>query len=108
MITHYILLLLIYLTTTLTQSKKLVFVIQVSRHGARQPIFLDPDPHLTRIGKIQQYLIGREIRQRYIETLGLLPYVYDSSKIKVVTSNRKRTIESGQWQLSGIYPSFMQ
>lgn len=91
----------------------LLSVIEISRHGARQA--LKPYPwnaydwevnvsDLTHEGLIQHYLIGRELRYRYVQSQQFLPKSYDLEKIYISSTDTARTIMSTQGHMFGLYP----
>lgn len=99
---------------SLTYSK-IVFVSEVSRHGARTPgkIFnftVDPDDNftndkeLTEVGRRQHFLIGHEVRHRYIEKEQLANSTYYFKEVEFFATNADRALESGMSQLAGMYP----
>lgn len=79
-------------------------VIVIFRHGARQCLLVDKEGPLTQAGKVQEYIFGKEMRDRYIRHRNFLPEDYNSSQIYLHSSYKKRCIESLQWFLSGLYP----
>lgn len=90
---------------------KLEMVLEVFRHGAREPIFnywnaaLFKNPEeLTSVGMRQHFLLGTELRREYIENSQFLSPNYDPKEIYVRSSNFNRTIMSALSQLSGLYP----
>ena len=92
---------------------KLIGVVEVTRHGARTPVFgFDWDKshwpkglgELTAEGIRQHYLIGVELRSRYISEHGLIDEVYNSSQIYIRSTNLNRTIVSAESQLMGLFP----
>ena len=104
---------LIVLLTILPKSScKLEMVIEVFRHGARQPIgspdyasqWLEAVGELTSAGMRQHYLLGREMRKKYIDTLNFLPKYFNHSEIYVRSTDVNRTIMSVTSHLLGLYP----
>ena len=94
-------------------SPKLVLLIEYSRHGARSPenfhrpeIFPEGQKKITAEGLYQHYLIGTELRQRYIKSQAFLPSSIspNSLAIKVYASALVRTFSSAASQLLGLYP----
>jgi hypothetical protein len=78
---------LVALLGALTQSK-IVKVVEYARHGARQPIELfdfakNPEEEFTHSGRLtalglrQHYMIGQEIRHRYVDTETVVPKGYN-------------------------------
>src|SRR5690242_10109457 len=91
---------------------KLKFVLEIFRHGARSswsPIgglnstkqdvlgeFWEnsspfQDPELTPMGMRQQYLLGVQVRKKYIDS-GFLSKTYNSKEILVYATNKNRVI----------------
>ena len=94
---------------------EIVFVSELSRHGARSPGHIfnftkDPEDNFKRpmelstIGMRQHYLIGREFRHRYIDQAKLISGQYNSSEIRLKSTDYERTLDSALSQMSGIYP----
>jgi lysosomal acid phosphatase len=95
------------------QSEKLLFAIDVIRHGDRTPVSNPPSiPYLwpQDIGKLtpkgmqQEYDLGKTLRQRYVKTFHLLPASYDSEAMHVRSTDFDRTLMSAQSLLLGLYP----
>jgi hypothetical protein len=104
--------LLLLLISTLVYSK-IAFVNEVCRHGARAP-FLDEsdtrfpngDGMLTASGMRQHYLLGKQLATRYVSTEGeekLLSEEFDPEEIYVRSTQVKRTIQSAESQILGLY-----
>ena len=51
----------------------------------------------------QHYLIGKEIRHRYIDREGLINKTYNHKEIEFYSSDTSRTLNSAQSQISGIF-----
>ncbi|CDW81895.1 histidine acid phosphatase family protein [Stylonychia lemnae] len=93
-------------------------VIEVSRHGARSPIVQDDNltqtywemglSMVTNVGMRQHYLLGREVRYRYIEKQHLLDSEYNAEQIELYSTLRERTYSSAVSQFSGIYPDIQK
>jgi len=91
---------------------KLEMVMEVFRHGAREPLSrpFDPDVwtefegELTLAGMRQHYLLGAEMRKKYIEKLGFLSETFNHSEVYVRSTDVNRTIMSVQSHLLGLYP----
>jgi lysosomal acid phosphatase len=95
------------------QAEKLIFAVDVIRHGDRTPIKEIPkDPHtwpqglgqLTPTGMQQEFHLGQLLRKRYIEEAGLLPNQYQKETIYVRSSDFDRTLMSAESLLLGLYP----
>lgn len=92
---------------------KLIFAIDVIRHGDRNPIRDIPKaPHLwpeglqqlTPLGMHQEYELGKKHRQRYVLQEKLLPRSYQPETIYVRSTDVDRTLMSAQCFLMGLYP----
>lgn len=96
-----------------TSKKKLIFAVDVIRHGDRTPIIEIPkDPHhwseglgqLTPLGMHQEYNLGEKFHHRYIEQEKLLSRVYQSGTLYVRATDVDRTQMSAECVLMGLYP----
>ena len=94
-------------------SSKLEMVVEVFRHGAREPTSSPPyddekwveyEGELTSAGLRQQYLLGKEMRKKYIEKLHFIPNSFNHSQIYVRSTDSNRTIMSVTSHLLGLYP----
>ena len=94
---------------------KVVFVSEISRHGARAwgsiyNFTVDPTENfktpmeLSTFGMRQHFLIGSQVRKRYIEDEKLFSSRYNPSEVIFRTTDTTRTYESGLSQISGIFP----
>lgn len=93
---------------------KLQLLFEYSRHGARSPeafhnaeLFPEGIKKITAEGLYQHYLIGAELRERYVKSQAFLPETIgpNSLEIKVyAASNLVRTFSSALSQLLGLYP----
>lgn len=91
---------------------ELVQVLQITRHGARTPTAFEfkPDQYpytlgeLTSLGKIQQYHLGQEMRQRYVNKFKFISQDFDPSEVVVKSSGKQRVIESALSFINGLYP----
>ena len=119
-IVHIILITLFLLPIALC-ADQLRFVISLCRHGAREKLSSNPnnpfittnntswnkrDGDLTEVGKRMQYLIGRQMRERYFKEMGDNPLIlglYNPYQIYAISSNYDRTISSAYAQLMGIF-----
>ncbi|KAJ8956334.1 hypothetical protein NQ318_015072 [Aromia moschata] len=102
-----------FLTGFSSLGDELLSVVVLFRHGDRTPIKSYRYDHydesywplgygqLTKIGKRQQYALGRSLRKRYD---GLLPEKYDPRDILVQSSNFDRCLMSAAANLAGLYP----
>ncbi len=93
--------------------EKLIFAIDVVRHGDRTPSIVSPEmqkiwPYgvmqLTPKGMRQAYELGKTLRHRYVNEYHLLPKQYDINTMTVRASNRERTMMTAQSVLFGLYP----
>ena len=95
----------------LSAQSKLQMVVEIFRHGAREPIFnywnaaLFKNPgELTSVGMRQHFLLGSQLRKEYIEDQQFLSFSYDSKEIYIRSTDYNRTIMSALSQLNGLYP----
>lgn len=98
---------------TNAQAEKLIFSVDIIRHGDRTPIIEVPySPHqwveglgeLTKTGKQQEVRLGTALRQTYINQNHLLPAFYDPKRIYVQSTDFNRTKASAKALLEGLYP----
>ena len=94
------------------EKKPIIFVFELIRHGARTgntklPGIWDDegDKELTASGMREQYLMGENIREKYIIENNLLSIKYKREQFYARSTNTNRTIMSAQSQISGIYKS---
>ena len=97
-----------------TNHSKIIFVVEMVDFGIRSPVYaskyfpLSSWPNglieLTGMGMRQQYLLGREIQNRYIKNEPLLSENYNKNEIYIRSTNANRTIMTAYSQLLGIYP----
>ena len=108
------LLCLFILSFSLFAKDKLLFVVDVVRHGDRTPILLIENvPYrwkeelgeLTEKGKQQHLALGEKLRKRYIEEEKLLPREYTNGSIYIRSTGYSRAIMSAESLLTGLYPS---
>ena len=79
-------------------------VIEICRHGARAPVTNNYNvtkqywpngiERLTEIGERQHYLLGTELRNRYINKYKLLSETYNSTQLQVYSTYLERTYQS--------------
>lgn len=95
---------------------RLVFAVDVIRHGDRTPFEDIPTaPHrwapgmaqLTARGVRQEYELGSRMRSIYVDRYRLLPPRYAPGTIYVRSTNVDRTLMSAQAFLAGLYPREM-
>lgn len=93
---------------------QVVFVAEMCRHGSRAPITLYPwdedgrwsigPGELTSAGMRQHFLLGSELRQRYIVKDPVLSTSYNVTQVYFRSTDVNRTLMSAQSQLMGLYP----
>lgn len=104
-------------TITLSSLKKpkgkLIFAIDIIRHGDRTPEKeLPADPHhwkeglgqLTPIGMHQEFELGKKFREHYVSKAHLLAPTYSAEHVYVRASDYDRTLMSAESLLMGLYP----
>lgn len=108
----YIVLIVCFSTCSFAQ-ERLVFSIDLIRHGDRTPLIPSPGmekvwpqglQQLTPQGMHQSYKLGQHLRQQYVTRLKLLPSQYDINTMAVRASNTARTMMTAQSILYGLYP----
>ena len=111
MITPYILLIFFFLSQIPLVPSTLVYVIEVYRHGAREPLRdywnakdFKSKGELTPVGMRQHYVLGKALRTEYIDNLAFLSANYSENELYVYSTNVNRTIMSALSQLYGLYP----
>lgn len=103
------------LSSSVRAEEKLIFAVTVTRHGDRTPFAKIASEkfkynwtlglgELTPEGIHQHYLLGKELRARYMEKYGLLTSSYDNSTFYALSTDTNRTIMSAQSFLTGFYP----
>jgi acid phosphatase len=94
-------------------NSKMVFAIDVIRHGDRAPVADFPAaPHkwpqglgqLTPEGMRGEFELGKMFRAKYIDKNHLLPPTYDCDSMYVRASDIDRTLMSAECTLLGLYP----
>ncbi len=92
---------------------KLIFAIDLIRHGDRTPTSPIPKVNyewkqglgqLTPTGMRQEFELGKAFRERYIEKNHLLPRHYQHGTMYVRSTDYERTLMSAQSLLMGMYP----
>lgn len=115
------LLLIVLQLQPVSSVKKLIFVQELFRHGARFPIYAAKDVdmtdyaldqhsvgELTTEGKNMHYLLGKRIHRQYWSELfngTEFEGRYNNSKFYIKSTDVNRTIESCQSHLMGIFDS---
>ena len=103
----------LFLYATCFAQGKLIFAIDIVRHGDRTPILASAEiekklsygkGQLTPTGMRQEYDLGTLLRQRYVHDYHLLPPHYDANTMIVRSSSMPRTLMSAQSLLLGLYP----
>ena len=103
----------ILLFSLLSLERQIIFVHEISRHGARSPQVPIPNNNcddwpmgpmmLTPIEKRQHYILGRYYRDRYVNQMKLLDPEYNPNQIFVRSTGINRTILSAFSQMMGFY-----
>lgn len=92
---------------------KLIFAIDIIRHGDRTPLIASPEMEkiwpqglgqLTPRGMNQEYELGKKLRKQYVNKYHLLPKQYDINAMSVRSTSMARTMMSAQSILFGLYP----
>jgi hypothetical protein len=97
--------------TTGATIQKFRYILEVSRHGAREPdelfnftknpnLNFNSTNNLTPVGRNQHYKLGEAIKKRYGS---YLPANYSADAIMVDSTDRNRTYLSALYQLMGMY-----
>jgi len=104
----------LFLTTSIFSQEKMLFAIDVIRHGDRMPLNQFPTPknwklplgrgQLTGLGMRQAYELGKKKRTLYILQNHLLPAHFEDGTLYARSSAYERTIMSAQAFLLGLYP----
>lgn len=100
-------------STAALAKEKLIFAVDLIRHGDRNPIIdLPKSPiawpgglgELTALGMRQEFELGVKLHKRYIEDEKLLPPQYQAENIYVRSTDMDRTLVSAESVLMGLYP----
>eukprot|EP01016_Furgasonia_blochmanni_P036399 TRINITY_DN4155_c0_g1_i2.p1 TRINITY_DN4155_c0_g1~~TRINITY_DN4155_c0_g1_i2.p1 ORF type:complete len:497 (+),score=80.02 TRINITY_DN4155_c0_g1_i2:94-1584(+) len=91
--------------------RKLIFVMEFCRHGARLPfrnpetltVFKSTNAEMTEVGLRQHLLIGKQIKHDYIEKHKLLDPDLDLAELYIRSTDTSRTILSARAQLIGMF-----
>lgn len=106
--------LLALISTTSFAAEKLIFAVDIIRHGDRTPISVLPKikykwreglGQLTAIGMRQEFEMGKLFRKKYVESTHLLPPNYHRSSVYIRSTDYERTLMSAQSLLMGLYPA---
>lgn len=102
----------IYSSCAIAQSK-LIFAIDIVRHGDRTPLIDSPEMQkiwpqglgqLTPTGMQQAHALGKRMREIYVHQYHFLPEHYDTNTMTVRASDMDRTLMTAQSVLFGLYP----
>lgn len=113
MLNFITLLILLMFSCNAFAEEKLIFAVDIIRHGDRMPIsdlskssYQWPQPfgQLTPKGMRQEYELGAKFREEYVEHYHLLPPNYVSGTMYVYSTDIDRTLMSAQCVLMGLYP----
>lgn len=94
-------------------TEKMLFAIDVIRHGDRTPLGALPAVtwkwkqgygQLTPTGMRQEYQLGSRLRTVYVDQYHLLPAQYQPGTLYVRSSDLDRTLMSAESFLMGLYP----
>ena len=92
---------------------KLIFAIDIIRHGDRNPAIEFSGGsvewpgglgELTPAGMLQEYQLGATLRKKYVDEYHLLPKLYQFDMMTVRSTNVNRTLMSAESFLYGLYP----
>ena len=95
---------------------EVVFVLEVCRHGSRAPSDPSVCPwdedgrwdnlwgELSPVGMRMHFLLGSELRQRYVINQPLLAPEFNATEVYARSTNLNRTIMSAESQLMGLFP----
>jgi lysosomal acid phosphatase len=92
---------------------KLIFAVDLIRHGDRSPAFAMPKStyrwpqglgELSPKGMQQEFELGQHMREKYVNQTHLLPEHYTSNSMYVRSTDFNRTLMSAQSLLYGLYP----
>jgi lysosomal acid phosphatase len=105
--------LFLLVSLNLVAAQKLVWASVLFRHGDRTPISKLPAcpfawapglGELTPLGMHQEYILGTELRERYVVKNKILPEHFDTNLLYVRSSDVNRTLQSAESLLCGLYP----
>jgi|GEM_PF-2346996 len=98
--------------TNASSQKKLIFAVDIIRHGDRTPLiplstvsyrWEEGLGELTQLGSNQEFFLGQQLRERYITQSHLLPNHYIPETLYARSTDFDRTIMSGSSVLAGLY-----
>ena len=97
------------------ENHKLVFALDLVRHGDRGPAKYMPKISkawtkdeilkITPLGKKQAELLGKDFKEYYINKTHLLPKNFSSELMQINSTNCQRTEETAKAILKGMYPT---
>ncbi len=107
----------LFLSVAIFAQQQLIFAVTVTRHGDRTPyakmdstvinfnqVWPEGAGILMPEGMRQEYSLGTRLRDKYIETLKLLPKEYKDGSMYVIATDYQRTFVSAECVLMGLYP----
>ena len=102
----------LFFILTISQSK-LVYLLEVSRHGAKYPsknMITTTDPanvkgQLTGVGQRQQYLLGSYLHQDYVVGGQIVSGRLNGREVEIFSSSYQRAIDSAFAQAYGLFPN---
>lgn len=106
-------LILILISVHVFAKERLIFAMDLIRHGDRTPIHEIPKAlhawqdglgELTAIGIKQETQLGQELRKKYVNQYHLLPITYHPATVFVRSTDKRRAIMSAESLLLGLYP----
>ncbi|MBU0744820.1 MAG: histidine phosphatase family protein [Gammaproteobacteria bacterium] len=104
---------LLFISIDTLAKEKLIFAVDIVRHGERTPEITIPKAQhqwpegigqLTARGMRQEFELGASLRKKYIHKYHLLPKYYRVDTMKVFSTDCDRTLMSAQAILLGLYP----
>lgn len=112
-IIHGFALFLLFISTHAFAQDKLLFAIDVIRHGDRSPVKAIPSSpynwpqgygELSELGMQQEYQLGQQFRKKYVDEYHLLPKSFEEKTMYVRSTDVNRTLMSAESVLLGLYP----
>jgi len=109
----FFLFIIIFISPITYANERLIFAIDLIRHGDRTPLETLPKaPHewrlglgeLTAEGMQQEFQLGSQCRQKYVTQYHLLPPKYQPDTLYVRSTDYDRTLMSAESFLLGLYP----
>jgi hypothetical protein len=102
-----------WFSQTTFAAEKIIFAVDLIRHGDRSPIAELPKADynwsnglgkLTAEGQLQEFLLGKALRKHYITQAHFLPEKFDPNILTIYSTNIDRTINSANALFCGLYP----